>query len=121
VYFIRILKTDFGRERYISQLPDVHIFPLIKFRCCNHKLQIELGRREGLCREDRICKSCDLGLIGDEFHFIFECPNYSLNRKSLIPYRFRSNQSVFSFCNLFQSGKKVQLNLSKFIKFSKIV
>ena len=62
-----------------------------------------------------------MGTIGDEFHFILECPKNAALRNILIPKKFRSPLSMFTLCNLFQAGKKYQLNLSKFIKRAKSV
>lgn len=119
--FYRNYKTVFMREKYVNQLPDMYIFPLIKFRCSSHKLMIEVGRRLGLAREDRICRDCDQHDIGDEFHFIMECPKYADLRSRFIPRKFTSVKSVYNYCRLFSAGKKVLLNLSKFIKLSKVV
>ena len=38
----RNIKLNFRCESYIIQLPDTYIYALIKFRCSNHKLRIEL-------------------------------------------------------------------------------
>ena len=69
----RNFKLDFGRESYILNQPDEIIFSLAKFRCSNHKLQVELGRIFGIPRELRLCKDCNINSVGDEFHFVFEC------------------------------------------------
>ena len=43
-----------------------------QFRCSSHKLNIELGRRNGLGRKDRICSFCFLNgnklIIEDEYN-----------------------------------------------------
>lgn len=90
-FFYRNIKPEFGLEKYVSQLPDVYVISLMKFRCSNHKLSIELGRRQGVPRENRLCDKCDMGTLGDEFHLIFECPHYQLLRQQLIPRKFLSN------------------------------
>ena len=93
----------------------------MKFRCSCHKLKIELGRHNGTERKNRICKDCEMNKMGDEFHFIFECPKYSENRNRLLPFKYRSVKSMFSLCNLMNGNKRVLLNLAKFIQFGKIV
>ena len=80
----RNIKLNFRCESYIIQLPDTYIYVLIKLRCSNHKLQIELGRRNGEVRENRICQDCNMGALGDEFHFIVEYPKHILLRRTLI-------------------------------------
>ena len=42
--FYKNYKSSFKAESYISLLPDSYVIPLMKFRCGNHKLAIELGR-----------------------------------------------------------------------------
>ena len=52
-----------------------------KFRCGNHNLPIESGCRRGIPHNLRICELCTKD-IGDEFHYIFNCPHFeNLQRK----------------------------------------
>ena len=104
------LKKVFGGGYYITQCPDIYVFALNEFRCSCHKLEIELGRRNGVERESRICQFCDINSVGDEFHCIFECPKFHENLSQFISKTFLSVKSMFSFCNLLSAGKKVQLN-----------
>ncbi len=120
LYYVNF-KTSFCRENYISQLPDVYVINLFKFRCSNHKLPIEIGRYSGMPRQNRICKECNLDVLGDEFHFIMECPKYKQLRDDYLPKSYMSPRSVYNFCKLFSSNKNVQLRLSKFIKFANVV
>ena len=113
--FYRHYKQEFEREKYIYQLPDKYVYSLCKFRCSNHRLPIEIGRRLGLDRKNRICQKCNMKVVGDEFHFIMECPSMDSTRNQLIPSKFSSPKSVFNFCKLFTANRKTQLNLSKFI------
>ena len=63
--YYRMFKTNFEKERYISRLPDMYAIALMKFRCVSHKLRIELGRIEGLERNERVCKDCSMNVLGD--------------------------------------------------------
>ena len=54
---------------------------LCKFRLSNHKLPIERGRYSNIEREPRFCQLCNENMIGDEFHFILECPALQHLRK----------------------------------------
>ena len=51
---------------------------LCKFRTTNHKLPIEHGRWNTIIsniqRKNRKCNLCNLEEIGDEFHYISNCP-----------------------------------------------
>ena len=69
----RIFKPNFGFEDYLLKL-DCRLRKLLcKFRLGNSKLPIGRGRYYNVPREQRYCELCDHNIIGDEFHFIFEC------------------------------------------------
>ena len=98
---------------YITRFPYIYIFPLIKFRSSCHKLEIELGRRIGIIREKRFCKSCDMNVLGDEFHFVMECSSYSDIRDTFLPLKYTSVKSiVFNLCNIFYASKNIKNVLS---------
>ena len=46
-------------------------------------LEVEKGRWEGLKREQRICKHCNLNVTEDERHFLLFCPKYNDYRTKL--------------------------------------
>ena len=65
-----------------------------KLRISNHKLMIEFGRYNQTTnlKDNRHCPFCGSNLIGDEVHFLFHCPTYSMTGnnfynkiKTLIP------------------------------------
>jgi hypothetical protein len=47
-----------------------------RFRTSGHNLAVELGRRTKIPRELRVCQCCNLGLVEDEAHVVFDCPLY---------------------------------------------
>ena len=102
-------------------LPDVYIYPLIRFRCGNHKLMIETGRRFGIPHDERFCRDCDQNDLGDEFHFVMKCTKHDDIRNKFIPKQFTCIMSVFNYCRLLRGNKKVLLNFAKFLKLSKVV
>ena len=54
-----------------------------EMRISAHNLEIEKGRYLKIPREDRLCKFCiNLGtsVIGDELHFLLQCPLYEDER-----------------------------------------
>ena len=59
-----------------------HVYSLLRFRLGAHDLRVATGRW-GQCptarasRGARLCERCDLGLVEDEFHVVFECPFYA--------------------------------------------
>ena len=91
----------------------------MKIRCSSHKLAIETGRMLGIEREERICRDCNLNVVGDEYHFLIECQKHNEIRQSFISDFYVRNKSVFHFCKLLMGNKKILLNLAKFIKCGK--
>ncbi len=75
---------------------------LAKFRCSDHSLRIETGRRQGLKPEERICLMCDNMTVEDEFHFLISCPKYDQLRLKLFKY---ISEKVPNFDNLPQRHK----------------
>jgi len=50
---------------------------LSRFRCSNHRLEVECGRHakpESVSRRDMICCLCSLGAVQDEDHLLLVCP-----------------------------------------------
>ena len=47
---------------------------ITRFRCGSHHLPIETMRWGRVSRENRLCSRC--GVLGDEFHFIFDCVDF---------------------------------------------
>ena len=70
----RIYKDTHRYENYLSNLNSKSRLALCRFRLSNHKLPIERGRFSNIERERRFCQLCNGNMIGDEFHFIIECP-----------------------------------------------
>ena len=56
---------------------------LAKFRCSDHRLRIEVGRREKILVEERKCLMCNENVIEDEQHFLTTCPKYGTLRTQL--------------------------------------
>jgi len=112
----RHIKCAFRPEEYIFKLPDSMRIILCRFRCSNHKLQIELGRHTRTPREERICDKCTSDKIGDEFHFILECPFYQNLRNQFIPQYYHINPNLDKLNKLFNSSILITRKLCKFIK-----
>ncbi len=67
----RMLKIDFGMEQNLKKLTKGDRILVTKFRTCNNRLPVNVGRYQGVSREDRVCNKCGLGILGDEFHVLF--------------------------------------------------
>lgn len=85
-----IFKDNIKLEDYFKCLPKKLYINLVKFRTCNHKLPIEVGRWYGTELSDRKCNLCNTGDIGDAFHYLLKCPSFNDPRKLYIkPYYYR--------------------------------
>lgn len=119
-YHYRNFKQLFECENYLSLVPSSVYKFILKFRTCNHKLPIEVGRYTGVDRRYRICGICDLGDVGDEYHYLFKCSNTNLVnlRQSVLPMYYQRDLSIFKFYQFMQNQKDEQLlfSISKFIK-----
>ena len=111
-------KDCFEFENYLNLLDDKDRQLLCKFRTCNHRLPIEIGRWQGIERQNRTCNICDKNEIGDEFHYVLQCPSLHDDRRRLLDSTYLTRVNVLKFANLFQSRNKIKLrHLCKFINF----
>ena len=75
--FFKNAKETFNVSKYLSTIKNRESRSLFsKLRLDILPLEIELGRRKGLAREERFCKFFNGNRIEDEVHFIFECPSF---------------------------------------------
>ena len=74
--FYKLFKTNFTREPYLAEISNFHLRKrLTKFRCSDHKLEIEVGRHKKIDAKDRVCRICMDGVETEE-HFLRFCPKY---------------------------------------------
>ena len=118
-YLYRGFKTELKMEEYLYKLPDDLRICLSKYRMCNHKLPIEVGRHNNIDRKYRLCTKCDKKDLGDEYHYMFMCDCYEASRRKLIPKRSYKHPSVFKFCELMTT--KSGNTLMKIAKFARII
>ncbi len=82
--------AQYGYKKYLSRVDNAQLRrSLARFRCANHKLQIELGRQIKSVKlpvQQHYYKLCNLGVVEDEDHFLLVCPAYQNVRE-----RFRSS------------------------------
>ena len=115
-----LFKHTFETENYLDFIShNDYKIALSRFRTSSHCLRIESGRYDGTKREERICKSCQMRRIEDEYHFLLVCPTYrELRMKYLKPY-YCHWPNIHKFESLMSSSsKKLTLNLAKFIYFA---
>ena len=85
----KLVKPNFTKETYLDTvLKYKDRTNLTRLRISAHRLEIELGRRNGVSRQDRICKWCIRNShteeIEDESHLLNSCALYDDIRNNLI-------------------------------------
>ena len=60
-------------EEYIDILPEYLKYSLFDFRTGSQKLSVNRRSNLSIPRQERICPKCRKRILGDEFHFLFEC------------------------------------------------
>ena len=78
-------KRTFEPENYVFGINRSERRHFSKLRTSSHHLSIETGRytRPITPREARFCKSCSLGVVGDEKHFLLQCPKFDNERECM--------------------------------------
>ena len=106
-----------GIQNYLKKMPPDIWIPIIKIRTSNHKLPIEFHSWKIVFkpRLERVCSICDTGELGNEIHFVMNCPVFEEERKIFIP-SIINDKSENSFINLLKSEDiKILRGLAKFL------
>ena len=116
--FYRAVKPDFGQSKYLEivNVPS-HRRALTKLLTSSHRLRCETGRweRPVVPYENRMCLVC-LDKIGDEFHFLLECPRHQSLRCRLISRYYWNRPSMLKLQQLLNSTcTKVIRSVAKFV------
>ena len=72
-------KIEYCMETYLLDLPNLDRSTAVaRLKMSAHRLAFETVRyvRPKICKEQRICKNCDLEEVEDESHFLLKCPLY---------------------------------------------
>ena len=112
----RIFKQNLQLEFYLTNLSPRFRITMSKFRCGHNRLpanSFKYIRSQDLSEKN--CKLCDIGEVGDEYHYLFKCPHFGQERKLYLKKYFISHPNTLKMSQLFNSrNKKVLLNLAKF-------
>ena len=102
-------------QNYILKLPKQYVYALCKFKCANHRMPIVNGRYANIPVEERVCTLCQTNKLGDEFHYLFECPFFRTQRATHLPRYYYTLPNMHKMMQLFESSDtKEMLNLAKF-------
>ena len=101
-----LFKKDKGFEPYLSEIKNVALrTKTTKFRLSNHKLMIEVGRHQGIDKDNRFCPFCP-GEVEEEGHFLFKCPTYRFQREIFL------NPLLEQYPNFLNFHEKVKMELT---------
>ena len=111
----RLIKKDLKMEHYLLKLDKRDRINLCKFRCGNSRLPVNTGRFSNVPRQERYCTLCTKQRIGDEFHYLFECPILNDDRcKYLKPYYIQMPNTC-KMTQLFNTGSvRILKDLARF-------
>ena len=114
-----IFKTEFKCENPLRFLLLYERKTFCKFRTCNHKLPIQVGRYKNTLRINRIYIFCNNNTLCDEFHFVLECSILSELRNQFLPKYCHQRPNVLKFKNIMSSqNPKVIKKLVQYLKES---
>ena len=111
----RMYKSDISLEFYITFLPMKLKTVFSRFRCRNHKLPVETGIYKNIPISGRVCVKCTQSEIGDEFHYIFNCPFFADQSGTYLPKYCHIHPSAPKFKSIMNDKTKLR-SLANFIK-----
>ena len=84
-----------------------------------YKLPIEVGRYSGRPRFTRNCDKCDMEELGDEFHFILQCPTLSDLRRTYLPIYCQNRPNIHKFESIMSSNEiPINIKLARYIRLA---
>ena len=92
-----------------------------RFRCRNHKLPVKNGIYKNIPRSERVCVKCTQSEIGDEFHYIFNCPFFADQRRTYLPKSYTPFGTQIQTHNEWLQNYKMITKLRSLANFIKII
>ena len=94
---LSLLKETPGKEPYLTEVTNSkHRIAMAQLRLSGHRLEIETGRYSDTTSEERLCTYCHYfghRAIGDEIHFLLNCPMLENIRLKHLPQNLHNNPS----------------------------
>ena len=118
----QLIKDEPRTEKYVTEnltLSERSFLSQLRFDIL--PFHIETGRFVNTSLNERICNSCNLNLLEDEFHLIFDCPVYNQEREVLFNYIVNKEVAFLTLSQTFQLKimcEKYFRKLSKFLQNS---
>ena len=111
-----LFKLSHGKEMYTEILPEHLKKALFQFRIGTYILPVNNRKQLDVSRSERICRICDEGVIGDEIHFLFECPKLEDLRIKYMTLGDRMRPNVYNFVHMLQDNDLGTIySLAKFV------
>ena len=116
----RSIKPYFKQEKYLTLPNRSDRINLCKFRCRNTKIPVVTQgytnrNNPATPYENRLCEVCVMNVVGDEYHYIIECPAFQEQRSNYLNEFYIRNPNREKFTLLFQNS-----NISILSKLSKL-
>ncbi len=111
--FYKTFKTTHDFEPYLVQLRPTDRIALTRFRTRNHYFPIEIRSWSNVEKHLRKCPHFP-NLLGDEFHYLFECIKYKSERKSLLGTQNLKPISMYK-CDKIMSDRNTEIKFCKVI------
>ena len=107
-------------ESHLFDIEPSHLCRILtQFRISNHNLEVEIGRRDSVLMEDRICKICNQNgdiVLEDELHFLLFCQAYeNIRRKFSICDDLVCRNFELFFSIMSNNNPTSQLQLAKYL------
>ena len=113
----RIFKEIINLEAYLLLLNKNHRSIFTHYHTANHRLPIEVSRWENIPRSEQTCYLCEDDVIGDEYHFLFECYFFRNKRCQYLPKYYYIRPNAIKYHDLFCSTNITLLNNNFMITF----
>lgn len=111
-----VYKDNIDLEMYFKILPKHLYLHMVHFRTANHKFPIETGRWNNIDLNERKCNLCEKNIIGDEFHYLLECPFFKNERLNYLDSSYYRKPNILKYKELLSTRKESQLtNLGIFM------
>ena len=112
-YNYKIFKENVTMENYLTRFAYNERITMARFRCGNVLIPSNKGRF-GLNDNEKICNLCTKGLLGDEFHYLFICDHFSVERSTLLKKYYYKRPNSRKMSELFNHRNcKLASNLCK--------
>ena len=99
-------KSGIMLEKYQTLLNNRDRINMFKFRCRNLKIPVVVrdAAERNIPYGERLCTKCTMNTIGDEYHYILECPLFQSHRQNYISDHYYINPNMEKFSSLFQTN-----------------